>query len=142
MNKNDHAHSMERPLLSLSPDASLEKIREDENPAPESEQKGKAAYQVCIPHTHRDFFDYAAGEVIPCIGARVWVPFRKQTRLGLVIGKSEPSYNAASLKSIDTVIDEQPLITQETLTLCSWIASYYQSPLSEVLPLALPKNID
>ncbi|HHF7367496.1 TPA: primosomal protein N' [Legionella bozemanae] len=140
MNKNDHAHSMERSLLSLSPDASLEKIREDENPTPESEQKGKTAYQVCIPHTHRDFFDYAAGEVIPCIGARVWVPFRKQTRLGLVIGKSEPSYNAASLKSIDTVIDEQPLITQETLTLCSWIASYYQSPLSEVLPLALPKK--
>ncbi|KTD42681.1 Primosomal protein N' (replication factor Y) [Legionella parisiensis] len=126
--------------MSFSIDASVEKIKECGNTTQGSEQKGKSTYQVCIPHTHRDFFDYAAEEVIPCIGARVWVPFRKQTRLGLVIGKSESSYNAASLKGISAVIDDQPLITQETLTLCSWIASYYQSPLSEVLPLALPKK--
>ncbi|KTD72292.1 Primosomal protein N' (replication factor Y) [Legionella tucsonensis] len=131
---------MEHALLSLSTDTSSEQIRVDGNTTRESEQKGKTAYQVCIPHTHRDFFDYAAEEVIPCIGARVWVPFRKQTRLGLVIGKNESSYDVASLKSISTVIDEQPLITQEALTLCSWIANYYQSPLSEVLPLALPKK--
>jgi primosomal protein N' (replication factor Y) (superfamily II helicase) len=97
-------------------------------------------YQVCIPYTSRDFFDYGADELIPCIGARVWVPFRKQTRLGVVISKRASMDEVTSLKSINMLIDEQAIIDAETLTLCLWISSYYQSPLSEVLALALPKK--
>ncbi|MGL5741239.1 MAG: primosomal protein N' [Legionella sp.] len=100
----------------------------------------KTVYQVCIPHTSRDFFDYLADWLTPCIGARVWVPFRKQERLGIVVGKRESQHDSELLKSISSVIDEHALIEQELLTLCSWIGSYYQSPLSEVLPLALPKK--
>jgi primosomal protein N' (replication factor Y) len=97
-------------------------------------------YQVCIPHTNRDCFDYEASELKPGIGARVWVPFRNQTRLGIVISKKPPQQAGTFLKSISAVIDEQPLITDDLLALCLWIGSYYQSPLSEVLPLALPKK--
>lgn len=98
-------------------------------------------YQVCIPHTNRDFFDYRADEAMtPCIGGRVWVPFRKQTRLGIVIGKLIRTEVTAGLKDIVEVIDEQPLIHHDLLALCTWIGSYYQSPLSEVFPLALPKK--
>lgn len=101
----------------------------------------KTVYQVCIPHTSRDFFDYEAAEgCIPCVGARVWVPFRKQTRLGIVIGKKELAELSNTLKTISTIIDEEPLIEDELLALCTWIGGYYQSPLSEVLPLALPKK--
>jgi primosomal protein N' (replication factor Y) len=98
-------------------------------------------YQVCVLHTSHDFFDYEAEEGLnPCIGARVWVPFRKQTRLGVVVAVSERQEEQASLKQISTVIDAEPLIIEEVLALCRWMASYYQSPLSEVLPLALPKK--
>lgn len=101
----------------------------------------KKVYQVCIPHTSRDFFDYTAEEGIsPCIGGRVWVPFRKQTRLGIVIGVNEVQDLTSSLKSISTVIDDEPLIHADLLGLSAWVGSYYQSPLSEVLPLALPKK--
>ena len=98
-------------------------------------------YQVCIPHTRHDFFDYIAEGFIPCIGARVWVPFRKQQRLGIVINHThKSSQEIASLKNISTVIDEYPLVDKELLILCSWISSYYQSPLSEVVSLVLPKK--
>lgn len=101
----------------------------------------KTVYQVCIPHTNRDFFDYVADAgVTPCVGARVWVPFRKQTRLGIVVGIIEVQEITASLKSISTVLDDSPLIQDDLLALCTWIGTYYQSALSEVIPLALPKK--
>ncbi|CAM2746759.1 primosomal protein N' [Legionella worsleiensis] len=100
----------------------------------------KVVYQVCIPHTSRDFFDYTGDDVTPCVGSRVWVPFRNQTKLGIVVGINTIEQAATSLKSITEVIDEHPVIDQELLSLCLWMAGYYQSPLSEVLPLALPKK--
>lgn len=99
----------------------------------------KVIYQVCIPNTNRDYFDYEADGFNPCIGARVWVPFRNQIRLGIVININ--SYQPqVPLKSISSIIDEYPIIGPELLELCRWIGSYYQSALSEVLPLALPKK--
>lgn len=101
----------------------------------------KTVYQVCIPHTYRDFFDYEAETGLsPCVGARVWVPFRQQTRLGIVLAKHELEEVNLSLKAISAVIDEEPVLQDDLLALCIWIARYYQSPLSEVLPLALPKK--
>ena len=100
----------------------------------------KTVFKVSIPHTNRDFFDYYADTVEPCIGARVWVPFRKQTRMGVVIASYLPEAPHATTKSIITVIDDKPLLSGEILALCYWISSYYQSPLSEVIPLALPKK--
>lgn len=97
-------------------------------------------YQVCIPHTSRDYFDYEAEGLTPCIGARVWVPFRNKTRLGIVVNKGQTPSSGALLKKISAIIDEVPLITDDLLALCVWIGSYYQSPLSEVLPLAIPKK--
>lgn len=100
----------------------------------------KHIVQVCIPHTNRDYFDYETEGHVPCIGARVWVPFRKQTRLGIVVNNTALQQTDAKLKSIDAIIDDHPLLTEDLLTLCFWISSYYQSPLSEVLPLVLPKK--
>lgn len=97
-------------------------------------------YQVCIPHTNRNYFDYRADNCGPEIGARVWVPFRKQIRLGIIINKSNPDQESPNLKTISELIDAQPLLNKEILDLCWWISQYYQSPLSEVLPLALPKK--
>ncbi|STX30188.1 Primosomal protein N' (replication factor Y) [Legionella beliardensis] len=98
-------------------------------------------FQVCIPHTNHDYFDYLAGEHSPGVGARVWVPFRQQRRLGFVVGIVTCSQLDIPLKTIDELIDKQPLLTQDTLALCQWISTYYQSPLSEVLPLAVPKKL-
>lgn len=100
----------------------------------------KPVFKVSIPHTNRDFFDYIAADVEPQIGARVWVPFRNKTRLGVVVGQDSSDSHGMTLKSITTVIDESPLLSADMLALCQWISRYYQSPLSEVIPLALPKK--
>ncbi|HIC7357492.1 TPA: primosomal protein N' [Legionella pneumophila] len=97
-------------------------------------------YQVCIPHTNRDCFDYEALDLTPCIGGRVWVPFRNQTRVGIVIKKVCCQQMSHSLKQITSIIDEKPLVSEDLLELCLWVGNYYQSPLSEVIPLVIPKK--
>ena len=97
-------------------------------------------FKVSIPNTNRDFYDYTAGEIDPPIGARVWVPFRKDIRLGVVVGQGAAENEAIVLKSIATVIDDAPILSADLLSLCRWISEYYQSPLSEVIPLVLPKK--
>jgi primosomal protein N' (replication factor Y) len=96
--------------------------------------------KVCIPHTAKDYYDYSIGQPTPKIGARVDVSFRNRTMVGIVIGYGEPEKNSIQLKAIKTVIDEEALLSSEILSLCRWIGHYYQAPLSEILPLALPKS--
>lgn len=100
----------------------------------------RPVYQVCIPHTRRDFFDYYAEDSSFPIGARVWVPFGRQKRMGIVVGQHTSDNLHLNMKSIETLIDEKPVLSGESLALCYWISDYYQSSLSEVLPLALPKK--
>lgn len=97
-------------------------------------------YQVCIPHSKRAFFDYL-GEAHFEIGMRVWVPFGKgnKKRLGIIVGEGTAS--SISLKLIDSLIDSEPIISFDLLTLCQWLSDYYQSSLSEVLPFTLPGKL-
>ncbi|WP_207385029.1 primosomal protein N' [Legionella fairfieldensis] len=97
-------------------------------------------YKICIPYTKRDYFTYQSHVSALLVGTRVWVPFGNKTRLGFVIGKEENRESEKTLKVITTVLDKQPLLPQTILDLCHWVSSYYQAPLSEVIPLALPKK--
>ena len=96
--------------------------------------------QVCIPNRNRDYYDYDANGLTPSLGARVWVSFRQKTCVGIVVGLCEREASSFSLKPIDSLIDDEPLLSPELLALCQWMSGYYQSPLSEVIPLALPKK--
>lgn len=97
-------------------------------------------FKVCIPHTNRYAFDYVSDAFKPAIGARVWVPFRNKTRLGVVVAIEANSACQLKLKSILSIIDEKPLLSAEILALCDWMSRYYYAPLSEIIPLALPKS--
>lgn len=100
---------------------------------------GVACLHVCIPHTGRDGFDYLATDPRPAIGARVWVPFRNKTRLGIVLAYGVN--DSHTLKPVTEVIDEEAVLDESLLSLARWVSRYYQSPLSEVIPLMLPKNL-
>ncbi|KTC70259.1 Primosomal protein N' (replication factor Y) [Legionella birminghamensis] len=97
--------------------------------------------QVCIPNTLRDCFDYLPNGIEAAVGCRVQVPFRNKIRLGIVTGQTDSSLPADKLKPIAELLDKEPILSPETLKLCHWVSQYYQSPLSEVLPLALPKKL-
>lgn len=97
--------------------------------------------KVSIPHTFLDSYDYLANDLELVIGARVWVPFRNQIKLGFVVEIDVTAQKAIKLKNISSVIDDVPIISEPILFLCRWISSYYQAPLGDVIALALPKNI-
>lgn len=95
-------------------------------------------HQICIPHTKRDFYSYTADQALTP-GSRVLVPFRTATKLGIVLDVTQ-AQPKQTLKKILSLLDETPLLDADILTLCRFVASYYQAPLSEVVPLALPKH--
>lgn len=98
----------------------------------------KPCIHICVPNTHRDYFDYQAENQIIAEGVRVWVPFGTKKRMGVVVGHGVVSNPKFTLKAIAEIIDEEPILPEHLLKLCQWVSRYYHSPLSEVLPLALP----
>jgi primosomal protein N' (replication factor Y) len=95
--------------------------------------------QVCIPQTGQHYYDYLSPIAVP-IGARVKVSFRRQIKVGVVVGSSETSLFQDKLKPIIEVIDPHALIPTPLLALYEWVATYYHAPLADVLHLALPKQ--
>lgn len=100
----------------------------------------KNVVQVCIPNTRRDYFDYYAQACFPVVGARVWVPFGSKRRMGVVVGFGVVDNPKFTIKTITEIIDPEPIFPEHLLHLCRWVSQYYQSHLSEVIPLALPKH--
>lgn len=99
----------------------------------------QAVVQVCIPNTRRDYFDYYSDGTAPALGTRVWVPFGTKKRMGVVIGQGTIESPKFTIKTITEIIDQAPILPDHILKLCRWVGQYYHTPLSEVIPLALPK---
>ena len=97
-------------------------------------------YQICIPHTGRDSYTYQSQDALIPEGSRVEVPFRQHTRIGFCISRTHESINF-EVKQIISILDSEPVLSAEQIMLAKWISAYYQSPLSEVLPLMLPKKL-
>ncbi len=70
-------------------------------------------------------------------GARVIAPFgtRKLTGVALRVHDDPPG---VPVKDLFRLLDEQPVLSDELLTLGRWISGYYCSPLGEVLRSMLP----
>lgn len=71
------------------------------------------------------------------IGVRVFVPFGRKYATGLIVEHPD-STTLASLKPILDVLDPSPVLPDELLQLCRWIANYYLAPLGAVIKNALP----
>jgi primosomal protein N' (replication factor Y) (superfamily II helicase) len=74
----------------------------------------------------------------PQRGARVIVPFRNEKLIGVVIELHERAPLEFEAKPVDTVLDEEPLLSEHLLELAAWMAQYYLAPLGEVLRGMLP----
>lgn len=103
----------------------------------------KYILKIALPTPLRALFDYLPPEkvdpqsLIP--GMRVKAPFGKRTLTGFVIeitGKT--IFDFDKLKKVTTIIDKQPIISAEMLSLYSWCAQYYQHSLGDTLATALP----
>ncbi len=96
--------------------------------------------QVALKIPFADTLDYQLTGKIPkqIIGRRVRVPLGKNKLLvGVIIGlKNSSDYR--KLKTVDAILDEQPLLNKNTLNLIKKAANYYQVSLGDMLMTALP----
>ena len=89
-------------------------------------------------------YDYVIGEQFSQVefvpGMRVSVPFgRRKEQVGMALAVAERTrVPAHRLKSINNVIDQQPLFSPHHFELLRWAADYYHYPLGETLFSTLP----
>ncbi len=97
--------------------------------------------QIAVPTPLRRLFTYQANTPISQqhIGCRVWVPFGRRKLLAVIA--TDPSShkpNGVKLKTIENLVDEQPLWPDELWAMLNWAAQYYQHALGDVLSTAMP----
>ena len=71
-------------------------------------------------------------------GTRVLVPFANRRLVGWVAAASGDGVDAARVRDVARVLDDEPSVPAELMKLCAWVADYYVASLGQVLRAALP----
>ena len=95
--------------------------------------------EVALPVPLDRTFTYALSDGLqPKRGARVVVPFRNEKLIGVVTALSDAPPADFDARTIEALLDDEPLLSDHLLSLADWIAQYYLAPLGEVLRGMLP----
>ncbi len=77
----------------------------------------------------------------PRPGSRVLAPFGRRKLVGLVVGRRRDSRHEGEIKPIESVLDEEPLISSSLIELGVWISRYYVAPPGEAFRIMLPPGL-
>ena len=100
---------------------------------------------VILPLPLDGMFTYSVplpmeGQVVE--GVRVRVPFgRGKTYVGVVACLHDRKPEGYTLKPLQEVLDDRPVVLPDQFRLWQWIADYYMSPIGEVYKAALPSGL-
>lgn len=100
--------------------------------------------RVALAVPMRALFDYKIPQAIALRhqlqpGVRVKVPFGSSSRLGILVElTNQTEWDDKQLKSLTSLLDDQPVLSAEILALGQWAQRYYHHPIGEVLFHALP----
>src|SRR5258708_3102078 len=95
--------------------------------------------EVALPIPLDRTFTYLTGTgAPPPLGSRVIVPFRNEKLIGVVTALHAKAPTGFEAKPVETVMDEEALLSAQLLELAAWMAQYYLAPLGEVLRGMLP----
>ena len=75
-------------------------------------------------------------------GARLLVPFGPRKLSGVVLRVHDDAPELAEIKDALRLIDPEPVLDTELISLARWISGYYCAPLGEVLRSMLPLSSD
>ena len=92
---------------------------------------------VALPLPIHHTFTYGVEGDAPPEGTRVLVPFRRDERIGWVVGSGSRA-PLKGLKSVLAILDERPSAPTDLIALCRWMSEYYVAPLGIALRAALP----
>ncbi len=93
--------------------------------------------QVALPLPLDHTFTYSTSGPVPEPGTRVLVPFRREERIGFVVGAGD-SEGRKGIRPILDVLDTEPAVQPDQLRLARWMAEYYVAPLGIALRTMLP----
>ena len=98
---------------------------------------------VDIVHSEVDkLFEYSTGNLNVKPGHRVMVPFGKRVIEGIVMRlKNSTSYDSACIKPIFSILEETPVLTEETLSLADFVSNSYYVAKASALRLFLPSEM-
>jgi primosomal protein N' (replication factor Y) len=74
------------------------------------------------------------------VGQRVRVPFRTQSRVGYLVAFESESH-LEKVRPITELVDREPIVPEDLLTLARWISRYYCCSLGEALQGMLPGGV-
>ncbi|MFD1552709.1 primosomal protein N' [Putridiphycobacter roseus] len=95
---------------------------------------------LSIPNTYTYRLPFELNDQV-AVGKRVIVPLgRAKYYTGVIKTVHQKIPTAYQVKYVETILDEQPIITQKQLTLWDWIASYYMADIGDVMNAAVPSN--
>lgn len=99
--------------------------------------------EVAVPRPIDRTFDYAIPEswAEPTIGIRVRVPFGRDKVVGYLLGKKTESDFSGKLQPLIEALDEDPVLTPESLQLAGWIRQHYLCPIGLVFQAMLPLRL-
>ena len=102
--------------------------------------------RVALPVPLRRLFDYRLPKSLPAQGVkpgmRVQVPFGNRRLVGILAATTSSSdFPENKLKPAFHILDEEPVLQPDIITLCEWAAHYYHAPLGELYSLALPTTL-
>src|SRR5690349_11433795 len=100
---------------------------------------------VALPVPLRTTFTYAVPEQLRDtlqLGARVLVPFRKKSLVGVVVELTQAAPPGTKVREITRVLDIVPPLTSMLIKLAIWIAGYYVAPIGEVFRAMLPPLVE
>ena len=103
-------------------------------------QDSPGLVEVALPVPLFQTFIYAVDPLLPtpASGARVVVPFRSGTEIGICLGPANPAELPRKVRSIIDLPDIEPVLSTDMINLCRWMADYYVVPIGLALRTPLP----
>ena len=93
---------------------------------------------VAIPGLAALTYGLPEGLPDPAVGARVLVPLGKRTLTGVVLSTPDPRPSALDIKPLVDILDDEPFLPPEIVTLAQWVAEYYACGVGEAIATAMP----
>ncbi len=99
--------------------------------------------RVAVAAPLHSLFDYQIPATVEvAVGSRVRVSFGHTRPIGVVVEIVDSTDRPGdSLKSLEAVLDREPLLRQQELDFLTWAAAYYHHPVGETVAAALPLRL-
>jgi primosomal protein N' (replication factor Y) len=114
-------------------------------PSIENAENKKLFAEVVLNLPLKGSFTYSVPAEFHAIiqpGFRVFVPFGRRKLTGYVVSLSDKCDSTFAIKNIEDVLDTDPVLSPEILSLTRWVAGYYQSSWGEAVKAALPAGLE